>query len=323
MKRSIITGVGSYLPSRIVTNDDLAQTIDTSDDWIRERTGIRERRIAAEGELTSDLGAAAAREALRRAGRQPQTVDLVIVATSTPDNTFPAVATAIQTKLGIGPAIAFDVQAVCAGFAYAVTTADNFLKSGQVQTALVIGSETFSRILDWSDRSTCVLFGDGAGAVVLEASEQMGTTLDRGILSNHLAADGKYYNDLYVDGGPSQGGDIGFVKMNGREVFKHAVIQLAESSLRVLDAIGTGIDALDWFIPHQANRRIIDAVAKRLQLPKERIVCTVERHANTSAASIPLALDQAYSDGRLRQRDLIVMSAMGGGFAWGASALRW
>ncbi len=323
MIRSLITGVGSYLPARIVSNDELAQTLDTSDEWIRDRTGIAERRIAAVGEVTSDLGVAACRNAMVRAGRSAEEIDLLIVATSTPDNTFPATATAIQRKLGMGPAIAFDIQAVCAGFAYALATADNFIKAGQARTALVVGAETFSRILDWQDRSTCVLFGDGAGAVVLEASEQPGTCFDKGLLATHLAADGQHYDHLYVDGGVSQTGTVGHLRMNGREVFRHAVVQLAASAVAVLEQVGLATDDVDWLVPHQANRRIIDAVGKRLGIAEAKVVSTVEHHANTSAASIPLALDQAYGDGRLDAGDLVVVSAMGGGFAWGAALLRW
>ena len=321
--RSVVTGVGAYLPARVVSNEELSRSVDTSDEWIRERTGIGQRHLAAEGELTSDLAAAAAREALARAGVRPQELDLILVATSTPDHTFPATATAVQAKLGAGPCIAFDLQAVCAGFAYALATADNFLRLGQVRTALVIGAETFSRLLDWTDRGTCVLFGDGAGAVVLRAEEQPGGRRDRGILATHLAADGTHYRDLYVDGGPSATGSVGHLRMNGREVFRCAVGELADAALTVVDRAGLTPGEIDWLVPHQANRRIIDAVGKRLQLPADKVVVTVERHANTSAASIPLALCAGIEDGRIREGDLVVVTAMGGGFAWGAAAIRW
>lgn len=323
MRRSILRAVGAYLPERIVTNDDLARDLDTSDAWIRERTGIGQRHIAAEGELTSDLATRAAERALARAGIAPEAVDLIIVATSTPDHTFPAAATAVQRKLGVPPGIAFDLQAVCAGFAYALATADNFIKVGQAETALVIGAETFSRILDWSDRSTCVLFGDGAGAVVLSAGETAGNAQDQGILATNLAADGRHYAHLQVDGGPSSTGTVGHLRMNGREVFRQAVIQLSATAERVLADAGLTIADVDWLIPHQANRRIIDAVGKRLAIPAAKVVVTVEDHANTSAASIPLALAQLQASGRLERGDLLLMNAMGGGFAWGAALARW
>jgi 3-oxoacyl-[acyl-carrier-protein] synthase III len=323
MRRARVIGVGSYLPAKVLTNDDLAEFVDTSDAWIVERTGIRERHIAAEGELTSDLAVAAARGALASAGLAPNRIDLIIVATSTPDHTFPACATAVQRKLGAIPGIAFDVQAVCSGFVYALTVADNFIRLGQVDTALVIGSETFSRLLDWSDRSTCVLFGDGAGAVVLRGERGSGTTLDRGILATHLGSDGRHYDHLWVDGGPSSTGTTGHLRMNGREVFRHAVATLAAASQEVLRAADLDVDAIDWLVPHQANRRILDAVAKRLGLPADKVLVTVDRHANTSAASIPLALAEAAADGRLQSDQLLVLNAMGGGFAWGAALVRW
>ena len=323
MLRSVVLGVGAYLPARVISNAELARKVDTSDEWIRERTGIGQRHVAAEGELTSDLACAAARDAISRAGIKPRDIDLVLVATSTPDHTFPATATAVQHKLGIGPGIAFDLQAVCAGYAYAMATADNFLRLGQARTALVIGAETFSRIVDWTDRGTCILFGDGAGAMVLRAEEQTGTRQDRGVLATHLSADGSHYHDLYVDGGPSSTGTTGHVRMNGREVFRCAVGELADAALTVLDRGGFGPGDLDWLVPHQANRRIIDAVGKRLQLAADKVVVTVEHHANTSAASIPLALEQGVADGRIRQGDLVVATAMGGGFAWGAALIRW
>jgi 3-oxoacyl-[acyl-carrier-protein] synthase III len=324
MLRSVVRGVGAYLPARVMTNDELSRIVDTSDQWIRERTGIGQRHLAAEGEVTSDLAVRAAGEALARAGVRPRDVDLVLIATSTPDHTFPATATAVQRKLDIGPAIAFDLQAVCAGFAYALATADNFLRNGQARTALVIGAETFSRILDWSDRGTCVLFGDGAGAVVLRAEEpRSGSRLERGVLATQLGADGRHYDDLYVDGGPSSTQTTGHLRMNGREVFRCAVSELAGAALTVLDKAGYGPGDLDWLVPHQANRRIIDAVGKRLRLPADKVIVTVERHANTSAASIPLALNEGVEDGRIRPGDLVVANAMGGGFAWGAALIRW
>jgi 3-oxoacyl-[acyl-carrier-protein] synthase III len=323
MLRAVVRGVGGYLPARVVSNDELSTRIDTSDTWIRERTGIGQRHLAADGEFTSDLAVAAGRVALERAGLRPADVDLILVATSTPDHTFPATATAVQRKMGIGPAIAFDLQAVCAGFAYALATADNFIRMGQARAALVIGAETFSRILDWEDRGTCVLFGDGAGAVVLRTEQQPGARSDRGLLATHLGADGRHYEDLYVDGGPSSTQTTGHLRMNGREVFRCAVGELAGAALTVLDKGGYGPADLDWLVPHQANRRIIDAVGKRLQLPAEKVIVTVERHANTSAASIPLAINEAAEDGRIRPGDLVVANAMGGGFTWGAALIRW
>ena len=315
-------GVGAYLPARVMSNEELSRTVDTSDAWIRERTGIGQRYLAAEGETTSDLATAAARDALAQAGVRPQELDLILVATATPDHTFPATATAVQAKLGAGGCIAFDLQAVCAGFAYALATADNFLRVGQARTALVIGAETFSRLLDWTDRGTCVLFGDGAGALVLRADEQAGGR-DRGILATHLAADGAHYRDLYVDGGPSTGGTVGLLRMNGREVFRCAVGELADAALTVVDRAHLALGDIDWLVPHQANKRIIDAVGKRLQLPVDKVIVTVEQHANTSAASIPLALSVGVADGRIQPGDLVVATAMGGGFAWGAAAIRW
>ena len=323
MIRSVVRAVGAYLPARVVSNEELARQVDTTDQWIRERTGITQRHLAAEGELTSDLATAAARQALERAGLRPGDVDLILVATATPDHTFPATATAVQRKLGAGRGIAFDLQAVCAGFAYGLATADGFLRTGQARTALVIGAETFSRILDWQDRGTCVLFGDGAGAVVLQAEAQRGTRADRGVLATHLGADGNHYQDLYVDGGPSSTRTTGHLRMNGREVFRCAVAELANAALTALDKGGCHPGELDWLVPHQANKRIIDAVGKRLQLPAEKVVVTVDRHANTSAASIPLALNEAVGDGRIREGDLVVANAMGGGFTWGAALLRW
>lgn len=322
-RRSVVRSVGAYLPARVLTNGDLASFLDTTDEWIRERTGIKERRIAAEGEVTSDLAVEAARSALRRAGVEPSTIDLILVATSTPDNTFPATATAVQRKLGVGPCIAFDLQAVCAGFPYALATADSFIQSRLIERALVIGAETFSRLLDWTDRSTCVLFGDGAGAVVLEAEEQSGTVFDRGILASELAADGQHYDHLFVDGGVSSTKTVGHLRMHGREVFRHAVADLSSAALKAAERAGVDIAQVDWLVPHQANARIIEGVGKKLRLPPEKVVVTVDRHANTSAASIPLALDVAFTDGRLKHDDLVLANAMGGGFAWGAVLLRW
>ena len=323
MLRARIVGSGAYLPTRVVTNDELARTVDTSDAWIVERTGIRERHIAAEGELTSDLARAAAAAALANAEIGPERIDLIVLATSTPDHTFPASAMAVQRKLGALRAVGFDLQAVCSGFIYALAVADKFLTTGQAKTALVIGSETFSRLLDWQDRTTCVLFGDGAGALVLRAETGTGTTFDRGILGTHLGGDGRHYDDLYVDGGPSSTGTTGHLRMHGREVFRHAVQTLTTATQRVLEAADLSVDDVDWLVPHQANRRILDAVAKRLGIPEERVLVTVDRHANTSAASIPLALAEAAAAGRLRTEQLIVMNAVGGGFTWGAALARW
>ena len=323
MLRSVALGVGSYLPARMVTNDDLARTVDTSDEWIRERTGITRRHFAAEGETTSDLATAAARRAIEAADVEAASIDLVIVATSTPDHTFPATATAVQRKLGLPVGIAFDVQAVCAGFVYALSIADAMLVTGQARRALVIGAETFSRILDFADRGTCVLFGDGAGAMVLTRAEQSGHATDRGILASMLGADGRQYDHLYVDGGVSSTGTIGHLRMNGREVFRQAVQRLCDAAVEVVAKAGVSMADVDHLVPHQANLRIIDAVGKRLGFQADRVVVTVDRHANTSAASIPLALDVAVRDGRIDKGDLLVMNGMGGGFTWGATLLRW
>ncbi|TKT72892.1 ketoacyl-ACP synthase III [Afipia massiliensis] len=321
--RSVVLGYGSYLPERILTNDELAKMVDTSDEWIVQRTGIKERHIAAEGEFTSHLGLKAAQAALANAGIDAQSIDLIVLATSTPDNTFPATAVAIQNGLGIHHGAAFDLQAVCTGFIFALATADNFLKSGAFKRALVIGAETFSRILDWNDRGTCVLFGDGAGAVVLEAQPQAGTTADRGILTTHLRSDGRHKDKLFVDGGPSSTQTVGHLRMEGREVFKHAVGMITDVIVDAFQATGTTADDVDWLVPHQANKRIIDASAKKLHIAPQKVVLTVDRHGNTSAASIPLALAAAVDDGRIKKNDLLMLEAMGGGFTWGSALLRW
>ena len=321
--RSLVAGCGGYLPSRIVTNAELARRIETSDEWIAQRTGIRERRVVADGELTSDLAIKSAEAALARAGMAGSDVDLIVLATSTPDETFPATATRVQSAIGMTRGAAFDVQAVCSGFVFAFAVADNFIRLGQVRTALVIGAETFSRILDWNDRTTCVLFGDGAGAVVLKAGEGNGSKEDRGVLSTHIFSDGRYHDMLYVDGGPSSTRTTGYLRMEGREVFRHAVVKLAEAVDAAIAANSiTGTD-IDWLVPHQANQRIIDGMGHRLGLPPEKVVLTIDRHANTSAASIPLALAEATADGRIRPGHLVLMEAMGGGFTWGSALVRW
>ncbi len=321
-RRSAIVGCGGYLPEKIVTNAELAERLATSDEWIVQRTGIRQRHVAAVGELTSDLATAAARQALKSAGMTGNDLDLIVLATATPDHTFPATATKVQAQLGMTRGAAFDVQAVCTGFIYALATADALIRAGQARTALVIGAETFSRILDWQDRGTCVLFGDGAGAVVLQASEAEGAR-PRGILSSHLHSDGANYDLLYVDGGPSTPGTSGFLRMEGREVFRHAVHRLAEVVDEALTANGLKESEIDWLVPHQANRRIIDSMGKKLSLSPEKVVVTIDRHANTSAASVPLALAEAVGDGRIRRGQLVLLEAMGGGLTWGASLVRW
>ncbi|KQQ58795.1 MULTISPECIES: beta-ketoacyl-ACP synthase III [Rhizobium/Agrobacterium group] len=323
MIRSIIRGFGAALPKRVMTNQDIEAIVETSDEWIVQRTGIKQRYIAGEGETTSSLGEQAARAALENAGIRPEDIDLIIVATSTPDNTFPATAVNIQNRLGITSGFAFDVQAVCSGFVYAMATADLYIRGGMAKRVLVIGAETFSRILDWTDRTTCVLFGDGAGAVVLEAGEGEGKTSDRGILTSNLRSDGSHKDKLYVDGGPSTTGTVGHLRMEGREVFKHAVGMITDVIEAAFEATGTTADDLDWLVPHQANRRIIDGSAKKLGIPTEKVVITVDQHGNTSAASIPLALAAAASDGRIKKGDLVMLEAMGGGFTWGAVLLRW
>jgi len=321
--RSVVLGCGSYLPERVLTNAELAAKVDTSDEWIVQRTGIRQRHIAADGEFTSHLAIKAARAALAHAGVDAQSIDLIVLATSTPDNTFPATAVAVQNALGINHGAAFDLQAVCSGFVFALATADNFLRSGAFKRALVIGAETFSRILDWSDRGTCVLFGDGAGAVVLEAQEQPGTLRDRGVLTTHLRSDGRHKSKLYVDGGPSSTQTVGHLRMEGREVFKHAVGMITDVIVDAFNATGLSAEGIDWFVPHQANKRIIDASAHKLHIAPEKVVLTVDRHGNTSAASIPLALDAAVKDGRIKKGDVVLLEAMGGGFTWGSALLRW
>ena len=321
--RSQVVGCGAYLPSRVMTNNELASQVDTSDEWISKRTGIRQRHLAADGEVTSDLGLKACEAALAQAGMTARDLDLVVCATSTPDETFPATATRIQARLGMTGGAAFDVQAVCSGFIYGLAVTDNFIRAGQAKTALVVGAETFSRILDWEDRGTCVLFGDGAGAVVLRAGQGNGTADDSGLLSTHIFSDGRHHDALYVDGGPSSTGTTGHLRMQGREVYRHAVVRMAEAIDAALEANGLTPGDIDWLVPHQANRRIIESMAHRLNLPEDRVVVTVDQHANTSAASIPLALSEAVGDGRIRKGDLVLMEAMGGGFTWGSALVRW
>jgi 3-oxoacyl-[acyl-carrier-protein] synthase-3 len=321
--RSVIIGCGCYLPTRIVTNDELAKTVDTTDEWIVQRTGIHERHIAAKGELTSDLALRAAQAALANAKVDPQTIDLIVVATATPDNTFPATAVSVQAGLGITGGAAFDLQAVCSGFVFGLATLDGMLRSGSYKRALLIGAETFSRILDWNDRTTCVLFGDGAGAVVLEVQEQPGTWNDRGVLTTHLRSDGRHKLKLYVDGGPSSTQTVGHVRMEGREVFRHAVAMITDVVQDAFRVTGYGAADIDWFVPHQANKRIIDGSAHKLGIDPAKVVTTVDRHGNTSAASIPLALCDAVADRRIKRGDLVLLEAMGGGFTWGAALVRW
>ncbi len=323
MYRSEIAGCGSYLPERVVTNTELAQTIDTSDEWIVERTGIRERHIAAAGQNTSDLAIAAARGALRNADMTVDDIDIIVLATATPDYTFPATATVVQAELAMHHGAAFDVHAVCSGFIYALSVADNFVKTGQARGALVIGAETFSRILDWEDRGTCVLFGDGAGAIVLRQAPLGDPATDRGVLSTHLHSDGRYRQALFVDGGPSSSQSTGFLRMQGKEVFRHAVINLANVVKEALEANGMTAADIKWVVPHQANQRILDATARKLNIDREKVISTVSLHANTSAASVPLALATGVADGRIKKGDLLVLEAMGGGFTWGSSLIRW
>ncbi len=323
-ERSVILGTGSALPARCVSNAELSETVDTSDEWITERTGIKFRHIAGPDETTSSLAIDAARAALDAAGLQGSDIDLIVLATATPDNTFPATATKVQAAIGMAGGIAFDVAAVCSGFLYALSVADSMLRTGMAKKALVIGAETFTRILDWEDRGTCVLFGDGAGAVVLglETAEP-GDAAPRGILATQLHADGRHHDLLYVDGGPSTTGTVGKVRMKGREVFRHAVVNLAEVMQQVMEPLGLTSADIDWVVPHQANARILDATARKLGLPPEKVVVTVDRHANTSAASVPLALDTAVRDGRIQRGDLMVLEAMGGGLTWGAAVVRY
>lgn len=321
--RSVVIGCGSYLPARVVTNAELVGMVETSDAWIAQRTGIRERRIAAKGELTSDLALNAARAALASGSIDPASIDLIILATATPDYTFPASAVSVQAGLGITHGAAFDLQAVCSGFVFALATADSFLRTGASKRALVIGAETFSRILDWKDRGTCVLFGDGAGAVVLSAEQAAGTSADRGVLATRLRSDGRYRDKLYVDGGPSTTGTAGYLRMEGRDVFRHAVAGTIDAVEQVFSETGCGAADVDWYVPHQANKRIIDGAAHRIGIAPEKVVATVEKHGNTSAASIPLALDVAVGDGRIKTGDLVLLQAVGGGFTWGAALVRW
>ena len=323
MIRSVVRGVGKSLPRRVLTNEELSRQVDTSDEWIVQRTGIRQRYIAGDDETTASLGEAAARAALKAANLSPGDIDLIVLATSTPNNTFPATAVEIQERLGMRHGFAFDMQAVCSGFVYAVSVADLHIRGGMAKRALVIGSETFSRILDWTDRTTCVLFGDGAGAIVLEAAEGEGTTADRGIITSSLRSDGSHRDKLFVDGGPSTTGTVGHLRMEGREVFKHAVGMSTDVVEATLGTAGITAGDLDWFVPHQANLRIIDASAKKLGIDPAKVVATVSQHGNTSAASVPLALSTAVDDGRIKQGDLVLLEAMGGGFTWGAVLIRW
>lgn len=323
MIRSVVIGSGAATPRNVVTNADLEKTVDTTSEWIIQRTGIEQRYIAEPDETTASLGEAAARVALDDAGITVDDIDMILLATSTPNNTFPASSVEIQRRLGMTHGCAFDLQAVCSGFVFAMTTADVYIKSGQAKRILVIGAETFSRILDWEDRTTCVLFGDGAGALILEAQEGVGLSNDRGILTSHLRSDGSHKEKLFVDGGPSTTGTVGHLRMQGREVFKHAVAMITDVIEAAFDATGLSADDIDWFIPHQANRRIIDASAKKLKISSDKVVITVNQHGNTSAASIPLAINAARKDGRLKQGDLVLLEAMGGGFTWGAVLVRW
>jgi 3-oxoacyl-[acyl-carrier-protein] synthase III len=321
--RSVVLGCGSYLPARVLTNDELARKVDTSDEWIVQRTGIRERHIAAPGELTSDMGLKAAQAALTAAGLEPRAIDLIVLGTATPDNTFPASAVSIQAGLGITHGAAFDLQAVCSGFVYGLAVADGLLRGGSFKRALVVGAETYSRILDWTDRTTCVLFGDGAGAVVLEAQPQPGGREDRGVLTTHLRSDGRHKSKLFVDGGPASTGTVGHVRMEGRDVFRHAVAMITDVIEDAFKTTGYTADDIDWFVPHQANKRIIDGSAHKLGIAPEKVVTTVDRHGNTSAASIPLAISVAVADGRIKAGDLVLLEAMGGGFTWASALVRW
>jgi 3-oxoacyl-[acyl-carrier-protein] synthase-3 len=321
--RSQVVGCGSFLPDNVVSNSDLAKKIDTSDEWIRERTGILRRHIARQGETTSDLAVQASRAALLDAGMDAGELDMIVCATTTPDETFPSVATKVQARLGMSRGAAFDVQAVCAGFLYAISVADNFIKSGQAKTVLVIGAETMSRLMDWTDRTTCVLFGDGAGAIILQASIGEGTSADRGVLTTHIQSDGRLHDLLYVDGGPSTTQTTGFLRMHGKEVFKHAVTHMAGIISETAAAASVPVSDIDWIVPHQANQRILDATAKKLHMANDKVVSTIAEHGNTSAASVPLALVQAVGDGRIKKNDLVLLEAIGGGLAWGAALVRW
>jgi len=321
--RSIVLGCGAFLPANVVTNDDLAKRVDTNDAWIVDRTGIKRRHFAAAGEMTSDLALTAGRRALAAADVNAGDLDLIIVATTTPDETFPATATRVQAKLGMTRGAAFDIQAVCSGFIYGLSVADNFIRCGQAKTVLVIGAETMSRILDWNDRTTCVLFGDGAGAVVLQAAQGEGTNADRGILNTKIFSDGRMHDLLYTDGGVSATGTAGYLRMQGREVFKHAVTNISAAIQASTREAGITVDDVDWFVPHQANQRILDGTARKLDIRPEKVISTVAQHGNTSAASVPLALSVGLADGRIKRGDLVLMEAMGGGFTWGAALLRW
>lgn len=323
MLRSVILGCGAYLPEKVITNDELAKTVDTTNEWIVGRTGITQRHVVADDQLTSDLALAAAERAIAAAGIDVSELDLLILATSTPDNTFPATAAKVQARLGMHQGAAFDVQAVCAGFICALSVADSFLRSGQARTALIIGAETYSRILDWSERTTCVLFGDGAGAAVLRAEESDGNGADRGVLATKMHTDGRHYDALYVDGGVSSSQTSGHLRMQGKEVYRHAVVNLAAVAGEAMEAAGLAPSDIDWLVPHQANLRIMNAIARRLDLPPEKMVVTVDRHANTSSASIPLALVEAIEDGRIKSGDVVLMEAIGGGFVWGSAVARW
>jgi 3-oxoacyl-[acyl-carrier-protein] synthase-3 len=318
-----VIGCGAYLPTTIVTNAELASRMDTSDEWIRTRTGIRQRHVAAPGEKTSDLAYEASRAAMAEAGATGNDIDLVICATTTADETFPSVGTMIQSRIGMTRGAAFDVQAVCSGFIYALAVADNFIKTGQARTVLVVGAETMSRLMDWNDRTTCVLFGDGAGAIVLSAGEGAGTPADRGVLNTRIFSDGRLHDLLYVDGGPSTSQTTGFLRMQGKEVFRHAVANIAAAIEASADAAGVPVSEIDWFVPHQANQRILDGTAKKLHIDPVKVVSTVALHGNTSAASVPLALATAVADGRIKRGDLVLLEAMGGGLTWGAGLIRW
>ena len=323
MIRSQIVGVGAYLPANAVTNTELAKRVDTTDEWIRERTGIRQRHIAVEGEKTSDLALQASRNALTMAGMDAGELDLIVCATTTPDETFPATATTLQARLNMNRGAAFDVQAVCSGFVYGMAVADNFIKAGMAKTVLLVGAETMSRLMDWTDRTTCVLFGDGAGAVILQAREGEGTNADRGILNNKIFSDGRLHDLLYVDGGPSSTRTTGYLRMQGKEVFRHAVTNISAAIVASCNEAGIAVADIDWFIPHQANQRILDGTARKLGIDPNKVVTTVAQHGNTSAASVPLALATAVADGRIKKGQLVLMEAMGGGFTWGASLVRW